>query len=63
MNRRRGVISDVGSKTVDMQFYESIDRVIAGLLEGGLGKGSPLEERLVLFRLWSRDGAVVKSSA
>lgn len=48
------IVSDLESRKLDTSFYESTSEAIGALLDEGLGRGTPLEDRLHQFRLMLR---------
>jgi tetratricopeptide (TPR) repeat protein len=48
------IVSDLESRNLDTSFYESTYEAIGALLDEGLGRETPLEDRLRQFRLMLR---------
>lgn len=56
------IFSALETKEADKSFYESTDHVLGTLLDEGLGKGGPLEERLLRFRQMLRRRGGLKAT-
>jgi hypothetical protein len=46
----KDILSDLESRKLEASFYESTNEVVVALINEGLGRGTPLEERLQQFR-------------
>ena len=56
------IVTDLKSKEADKSFYESTDQVLGALLDEGLGKGGPLEDKLLQFRQMLRRRGGLKAT-